>query len=328
MEEIYFFLHIDDYEFVQTLDGLSGYDFKHPQLNWVWSTYYRLQQKGYTNIHLVNELPEKGIVVMASNQGGVFQKFPKDLFVILTVADSPPWLYTQINVSQNPLQPPDYPNILRFPVWKHISHWPQPNIISRNKERGDTFENVAFFGDRSQIAPELLSENFNDEMENLGLKFQIISKEFNDYSNVDAVLAIRSFSKSSILHKPYSKLINAWLAEVPIIVGKESSFQSIKKSTLDFIAVETREELFDALKTLKENPLLRQQMIQNGVQRSKEFTEEAILKTWEDLLFNEAQEYYKKWMKKGRAGRALFFSDLFISRSFRSVKKRLTNQYQ
>jgi hypothetical protein len=326
MKDIYFFLHKDDYDFVQTLKGLNGYDFRWPQLNWIWSTYYRLKQKGYDNVHLVNKIPEKGIVVMASNQGSVFQKFSKNVFVILAVADSPPWFYTQINISQNPLQPYDYPNMLQFPVWKHISHWPQPNLITRNEERGDRLENVAFFGDKSQIAPELLSNDFKSEMERLGLKFLIIDREFNDYSTVDLVLAIRSFSKNSILQKPYSKLINAWLAQVPIIVGKESSFQSIKKSELDFIAVETKTELFDALKTLKEHPSLRQQMIQNGIQRSKEFTEEAILNTWENLLFNEAQEYYKQWMKKNTAGRALFFLDLFISRSLRSVKNRLTNQ--
>ncbi|HVF80443.1 MAG TPA: hypothetical protein VM884_00835 [Flavisolibacter sp.] len=323
MEDIYFFLHTDDFEFVQTLDGLKGYDFRHPQLNWVWSTYYRLKQKGWANIHLVDKIPEKGIIVMSSNQGSVFQKFPKDLFVILTVADSPPWFYTQVNISQNPSQHSDYPNVFGFPIWKHIPHWPQPNIIPRNRERGDTFENITFFGDRSQLAPELKGAEFISALTKLGLKFQIIEREFNDYSGVDAVIAIRSFSKNKILNKPYSKLINAWAGGVPIVTGMESSFQSVKDSELDFIAVETMDELINALGRLKENKLLRQQMVANGMQRSKEFTDEKILGIWENLLFADAQVWYKKWLEKTTAGRKLFYADLFLSRFFRSVKKRI-----
>ena len=201
MEDIYFFLHVDDYERVQLLSGLSGYDFKHPQINWVWSTYYRLKKKGYNNVHLVDKIPDKGIVVMASNQRFYFKKFSKDALIIVTVADSPPWFYNQINVSQNRFQHSEYPNLFKYPLWMHIPHWPQPNLISRNASRGNSFETIAFFGDRSQLAPEISGKEFLSELKAIGLQFEIIEQDFNDYSGIDCVIAIRSFSKDKILNK-------------------------------------------------------------------------------------------------------------------------------
>lgn len=323
METIHFYLEEQDYHFAQSLKSIAGYDFRSPQLNWIWSTYFRLKKKGVVNICLTYTLPDKGIVVVASNQYKLLQKLSKDVFVISTVADSPPRFYTHINITQNPWQPSDYLNLFQFPVWKHIPHWPQPNLIPRNEARGNCFKNIAFFGNKDQIDPYLLSRDFEGDMKKMGLKFQIIDKEFNDYSSVDCVLAIRSFSNNPFLNKPYSKLVNAWFAKVPVIAGSESAFQSVKKSSFDFIAVKNVKELTEALQLLKENVVLREKMIGNGIERSKEFEEDLILHQWENFLFNEVPHYYQQWKDKGRLSRAIFYSDLFISRSFRSAKKRI-----
>ena len=323
MEDVYFFLYPEDFDFVQSLPTIGGYDFRHPQINWVWSTYFRLKQKGYKNVHLIKELPQRGIVVMASNQRYLFKRFPSELLVILTVADSPPWFYSHINVAQNPVQPGDYPNVLNFPQWTFIPHWPQPNLLPRDEARGDRFENVAFLGDRSQLAPELLSEEFSKEVEKMCLRFSIIDKEFNDYRSLDAVLAVRRFSSDRHIHKPASKLVNAWAAGVPLIAGAESAFTSIQRSALDFLPVANKEEVLQALRRLKENPELRKQMATNGKSRFKDYSEEAVLQMWEQLLFNDAQNLYKKWRRKNSLSRGLFYSDMFLSRSVRSVKKRI-----
>lgn len=323
MEEIYFYLLPEDMDVVQTLDGLKGYDYRWPSLNWVYGTYYRLKQHGFNNIKLVSEFPAKGIVVAASHQVKLFQKFGKDLFVISTVADTPPRFYTHINVAQNPFQLNEYPHLFRFPYWTHISHWPQPHIIPRNPERGDAFETVGYFGDASGLPADLLSDGFAESLHRLGLRLQTTENNFTDYSNVDVVLGTRTFGIERHVHKPYSKLLNAWLGRVPAIMGMESSFQAIKKSELDFIGVRNKEELLQGLQKLAASPLLRRQMVENGIERSKEFSEEKIVEAWAKLLFEEAPKQYKQWLRKTALERELFFADQFLSRSFRSLKKRL-----
>lgn len=308
---------------VQTLDGLKGYDYRWPSLNWIYGTYYRLKKHGYGGIQLVSEFPQRGIVVAASHQVKLFQKFNKEVFVISTVADTPPRFYTHLNVVQNPCQLNEYPHLLGFPHWTHIPHWPQPHIIPRNGERGEAFETVGYFGDASGLPAELHDKQFAEDLRRLGLTLQADANNFTDYSKVDAVIGVRSFSDEKYVHKPYSKLLNAWLGQVPAILGMESSFQSIKKTELDFIAVRNKNELLQALQTLAASPSLRQQMVQNGLERAKEFSEKNIVKAWATLLFEEAQLKYKQWLKKSAFERNLFYADQFLSRSFRSLKRRV-----
>ncbi|HVF80444.1 MAG TPA: hypothetical protein VM884_00840 [Flavisolibacter sp.] len=322
MHEVVFFLPDHDFVLVKNLTAIEEFTLHHPQFVWTWGTYHRLKKKGY-NVKLSNEMPLKGIVVVNSLNLPLFQKPSDDILLISILADSPPAFYPQINVSQNPLQFRDYPKLLRFPIWRHIAHWPQPGIIIRDKDRGDRFENIAFFGHRDQMEPYLQSVEFLSELNKMNVNFTVVDKKFDDYSSVDAVLAIREFGDQPYLNKPYSKLINAWAAGVPVVAGMESSFQSIKKSGLDFIAVKNKIELTNALKSLQQNSELRHQMVLNGTERSKEFTEEKIIETWGALLFNEAQFYYDKWINKNKVSKAMFYSDQLISRAFRSAKNRL-----
>lgn len=323
MEDIYFHLHYEDIDVINTLDGLKGYNYRWPSLNWVYGTYYRLKQKGVRGIHLVSSLPQKGIVVMPSHQAKLMQVYSKDLFIISTLADSPPRFYTHLNVSQNPYQSSLYPNLLGFPIWKHIPHWPQPGIVPRQTERGARFDTIGFFGDRTGIPAELLGEEFARELAALGMRLKVDDATFNDYSDVDAVVAVREFSDEPFFYKPASKLVNGWLAGVPVIGGADSAFSALRRSPLDYLLVKSKAELLAALQTLKASPELRRQMVQNGRQRVQALSEEAILHQWEELLFNEAQTHYRTWLKKNAVERGAFFADLFLSRGFRSVKNRI-----
>ena len=118
------------------------------------------------------------------------------------------------------------------------------------------------------------------------------------------------------------------MGEVPVITGNESSFTCIKKSDLDFISVENKVQLLEVLQRLKENRLLREEMVENGKARSLEFTEESIVAAWEKFLFNDAQLYYEKWIRKSNFEKQLFYTDLFLSRSVRSVKNRIKTRLQ
>lgn len=325
--KVTFYLGEADYKRVKDLTSIEDFTLHHPQLVWVWSTYFRLKQKGY-NVILSDEIPARGIVVISTIDFGLLQKPPKGVLVISTVADSPPRFYTHINVSQNPWQHRNYFNVLQFPVWRHIPHWPQPDIIQRNNTRGGRFENIAFLGHNDQLEPFLVSEEFKQAMQQMDLNFEIRNKQFHDYSSIDAILAIRRFSNDLLIHKPYTKLVNAWIAKVPAIVGKESSFRSIQKSELDFISVGNQQELLQALQTLKGDAALRMKMINNGIERATEFTEEAIVKEWEKLLFHDAPRYFEVWGGKNYLSKQLFYTDLLVSRSLRSIRKKISKKFE
>jgi hypothetical protein len=325
MEVINFYLSAFDFNRVKDLDRIEESLLHHPQLVWVWSTYFRLKQRGYP-VELCNTMPPKGVVVISAINFSLLQKPSRNLFLIVTVADTPPRFYSHVNVSQNPWQKRDYPNLFGFPVWRHIPHWPQPHIKERNPGRKERFENVAFFGHNDQLERSIQTEEFKKELREIGFNFKIRNQDFSDYQEVDVVIAIRSFSAKEYLYKPYTKLINAWMAGVPIIVGNESAFLSIKKSAFDFIRVQNKFELIEALKKLKSDKEYRYKMIRNGEYRATEFTEEKVLQEWVRLLFHETPVYYEKWLQKGKLGRKLFYTDLFVSRTFRSLKKKIISR--
>lgn len=327
MTKVSFYLNEGDYSRVKDLTKLEDFTLRHPQLVWSWGTYFRLKEREY-DVNLICKIPESGIVVMPAIYLAMLQKPPDNVLLICTIADSPPPLYTQINISQNPWQPSQYRNLFGLPIWRHIPHWPQPGIIPRSEGRGNKFETIAFFGHSDQLDSFLATDDFRQELEGLGMKFEIREKNLSDYSDVDAVIAIRDFSDNPFLHKPYTKLINGWLAGIPVIVGPETSFRSIQKTDLDFLSAKSKEELIQNLRKLKEDESLRRRMIENGVQRMKEFSEESIIQAWQNLLFREAQIYFEQWTRKNHIARQLFYVDLFVSRSYRSIKNKLKKQLQ
>ena len=327
MATVNFYLNEGDYNRVKDLEQIEEFTLHHPQLVWSWGTYFRLKQRGY-DVTLCHKIPNDGILVMPAIYLALLQKPPANVLLICTVADSPPPLYMQVNVTQNPGQPSHYPNVFGLPIWRHIPHWPQPGLIPRNAVRGRIFENIAFFGHTDQLESSLRTETFRERLKQLGLNFEVRENDFTDYSSVDAVVAIRDFSNNVYVYKPYTKLINGWIAGTPVIVGPESSFQLIRKSEHDFLLAKNREELEQALFRLKNDESLRTKMIQNGYDRLKEFDEEAVAQAWANLLFKDAPMYYSQWKKKGTLSKQLFYADLFLSRSLRSVKNKLLQQIQ
>lgn len=327
MIDVYFYLNEGDFNRVKDLESIEEFTLHHPQLVWSWGTYFRMKQAGFP-VTLINKLPESGIVIIPAIYLAMFQKPPAKVLLICTVADTPPPIFMQVNLTQNPVQKWQYPNLFRFPVWYHVPHWPQPNIIPRDQNRGDRFENVAFFGHDDQLDPQLQSKAFLEDLQAIGLRFAIVEKDFNDFSEVDAVLAIRVFSNELLPHKPYTKLVNAWTAGVPAIVGPESAYQSIRKSELDFLCVKNYGELISALKQLKLDKRFREAMVRNGWERKREYTDESIIKVWAQLLFTDAQSYYQEWVRRSSIGRQIFYTDLFLSRALRSAKNKFQKRFR
>ena len=108
-----------------------------------------------------------------------------------------------------------------------IPLWPQPGLIPRLKERGSTIENIVYKGDEINLYESFRSPEFKRELEKLGVTLRINANledgtaRWHDYSTDDLVLAVRDLTEKDIFVKPASKLVNAWIAGVPALLGPE-----------------------------------------------------------------------------------------------------------
>jgi len=319
---IFFYLPTHDLRQVEHQLTTTPRSWSSPAQVWIWSTFLRLQKTGL-DCQLTDVFPHKGIVVASACTLPLNQPTSPQVCHISTVADSPPRFYPQIQVTQNPFQAQLYGQSFALPKWVHIPHWPQPDLIPRDSCRGDRFETIGFLGHRDQLAAELRTLEVQKRLQELGLKLLIREDNFQNYADLDAVLAVRSFDGNPYAHKPATKLINAWQAGVPAILGAESAYRAIRESWLDFVEVNSLESCLSALHNLKQLPALRQAMVTNGQHRVQDWTEEAITRRWLYLLTVEAPQVYETWQQRGTLFHRAFHVDQYLRRMGRSLHKRL-----
>ena len=302
---------------------------------WILQTYLHLKKAGFP-CKLVHNLPSEGIIVAICGSLLNLTPGPRQLFVSIQADRDYLHPFAQVHVLQNAMARLRYKNIVRrliFPgIFTYMPHWPQPGLIPRNPERGDRFENVAYFGRGGNLAPELKTPEWDREMTCLGLKSTVIENEnrWNDYSDVDAVLAVRSFDSKQYLKKPASKLYNAWLAGVPAVLGPESAYRGERKNDLDYIELNSPADAISALKRLKENKAHRKAMVENGHIRAREVSEEAMINRWREMFTEIVKSAYKNWYllsenKKREHFIKCYFVYFFykIHKAPRSIQRRL-----
>ena len=101
------------------------------------------------------------------------------------------------------------------------------------------------------------------------------------------MLAVRPEASDLYIHKPASKLINAWLAGVPALLGPEYAFRELRRSSLDYFEVSSLEDAIAAVKALSTDPQLYRAMVANGLERAKDFETDRIVELWVRALFEE-----------------------------------------
>jgi hypothetical protein len=282
--------------------------------SWALNTYLYLKQYNFP-CELVNQVPEKGILLAYRTSFPTSFKPHKELLFICMQGDISRHPFAQLHVVQNPQNtlPDSMPRSDRylFPGKSiHINHWTQPELIPRNPQRGESFENIAYLGRAHNLAPELRSQDWKDSLAALGLNWKIVEEhqEWKDYSEVDAIIAVRSFDMNTYSTKPGTKLYNAWLAGVPAILGNDSAFELERKSNLDYIKATTVEEALEALKRLKQEPELRQAIANNCKQRSEEVKPAALVEKWQSFLTDIAIPAYEQWCGSSRTNQIAFLS--------------------
>lgn len=268
---------------------------------WTLQTYLRLKAAGF-HCELVEELPLRGMIVAHWDNLAPHLEPNDEQFFVCIQADRPRHAYAQMHIVQNPagmggnLLGDRY--LLAGPN-AYVPLWPQPHLTPRAPWRGERFEQIAYFGSEANIAPELRTDTWRQQVETLGLSWSRINDfdRWSDYSSIDAVVAIRSFQGSGYEWKPPSKLINAWAAGVPALLGRETAFQSLRRSHLDYIEVSSPAALLSSLKLLQKSPQRRRAMVHNGRRRFAEVQPAALTRQWIRILGTVALPAYQQWCR-------------------------------
>lgn len=248
--------------------------------NWILLTFARLAKAGCP-VRLCHAIPNEGIVFVLTGSLPADFQAPAGVFLVGVVADGLPHPACHFHILQNAA------HARRLPQSCFIPHWPQPGLIPRDTARGDRFENVLFFGDPPNLAPELREPGFSARIErNFGVTFRMAENGcWHDYSAADAALGIREFGSRPFLRKPATKLYNAWLAGVPFIGGADSAFSADGRPGLDYFRCTTLRQVESALRLLAECPELRARMVEAGRVSAEIFAPECLLARW--IVFAE-----------------------------------------
>ncbi len=285
---------------------------------WTLQTYLHLRQNDYP-CRLVDQLPQEGIV-LAHRDSLPYELKPNPSTLLVCIkADRDPHPYAQVHLVQNPEECKSVRNSYYIPLW------PQPGLIPREASREHKVENVAYMGLRYNLTPELKSEKWLKELEQLGLNWQIRPRHlWHDYSDVDIVLAVREFGRShQHLWKPATKLYNCWHAGVPAVLGAESAFQAEREGPYDYFEVTSAEEAIQALKQLKQDSTLFEKVIQNGFLRSHEKSKEAIIDLWQQSIENYLVPQYNKWQEAPSWQHSYYLGSCFVRIKLDAIVNRL-----
>lgn len=289
---------------------------------WIVRTYLQVKKSGIP-CKIVDTIPEEGIVIADRDTLSNAYPYLGKVMLICAKGDREFHPSAHFHVVQNPVDIQNTKNSLWNPYY--IPIWAQPGLVPRAIIRGSLVENVAFVGARDNLAKDFYSEKWNHALSSLGCNWAAIfdRKKWCDYSNIDIVVAVRSFDKNSHTHKPASKLVNCWRASVPAVLAPESAFLSVRESELDFLIVNSIEEAIDAVRSLKENPELYMSMIENGLKRAQEFDDEKIAEYWINFFQIRVFPEYTKWSKRSEASRISLFAKRYLRLKKDRMKSRL-----
>lgn len=168
---------------------------------------------------------------------------------------------------------------------RFIPHWPQPGLLRRDPCRGTRLEVVAYLGSEQYIPEFMRSDRIQTALRQRHMRLDVrLPGNWHDYREIDAVLAIRKSSPVVLATKPVSKLVNAWAAGVPALLGKEPAYRQARQSSLDYLEVASGDDVLERLDQLASEPELYRRMVANGQVRAKAFSVPAVAACWIAVL--------------------------------------------
>jgi len=296
----------------------------------VYSTLIALRERR-SDIQAVSKWPERGIVIAHSrNLPKVRPTHWANLYIICWQIDYMRCDYAQMHIVPNKFMLTDsglsiYDRLL-LPGPSYVQHFPtEINLIPRDVRRGNAFAHIVYAGERKNLMKEFQTQEWQTHISHkLGLKLCIIDcpQEMGDYSQVDCVLAVRP-PDQQVKQKPPSKLWNAWRAGVPAILGPEPGFRDYRKSELDYIEVETVGQALEALRKLRDNPEMRQAMVENGRKRAHECSLSTIIGEWNKFIEGPVLSHAAHWFEGPQFPKVVFGAARTIRMGIRSLRANL-----
>jgi glycosyltransferase involved in cell wall biosynthesis len=271
---------------------------------WILQTWLRLRQAGHP-VELAGTVPADGLVVFHAKQAKEILRQRsrlRDAILVGVRADNREPLIADFEILQNGFFADGR---RRF----FMPHWPQPGLVPRDSARGERIERIAYKGFAANLHPEFRTAGWNDFLAQEGIEWTVdavafagrnrLELEWPDFRQVDLVLAVRPDERKMRRSKPATKLVNAWLAGVPALLGPELAFEELRRSELDYLKVTSVEEAREAVLRLRRDPGLYRAMVENGLRRGAEFTPEAQVPRWAELLFETIPA---RWEERSRLG--------------------------
>jgi hypothetical protein len=242
-------------------------------------------------------------------------------YLIGVRADRPPVLVADKVVRQNTLAPDDARTV-------GIAPWPQPGMRPRRAERGDTVKRVGYFGRMAQSPSFFSDPSFRAELAALGLEFVPSEHDWQDYSEIDIVIAFRTAPPSLLRHKPVSKVQNAWLAGVPAIVGPEPAYLQLRESDYDMRVANDAPGVIAELTRLVEDRAFYAAMRARAAERAQEFDVPALRERWLAFFRERVAPAFSQWQSQlSLAGRYRWYVEQLLaervaSKRFRALVRR------
>lgn len=251
--------------------------------NWIVQSYLQLRDPlaaAGVCAQITDQFVPNAICIAHRDHLNSFSDFCERAYVIAVRADRPPVAIGQRQIVQNLAGERD-PNARYLPLW------PQPGLIPRDARRGGRIERIAYFGRDDSMPDWLRHPRCIALLRDAGVSFTVRTQEWHDYSTVDLVLALRVASPTLLHEKPASKLINAWLAGVPALLSREPAYAALRRSALDYLAVDNARTLLRCIERLRSNRALYLAMIENGRRRSAEYGAAAMRAQWLQFLLED-----------------------------------------
>lgn len=284
-----------DLEALRRLDPDADWaEFVRGERAWILQTYLRLRRAGHP-VALSGEPADAGFIVYHAKHARNLMRRAHRLHRAILVgvrADNSEPASADFEVEQNGVYVDG-----RRRFW--IPHWPQPGLLPRDRRRGSRIERVAFKGFLANLEPAFRNPDWSEWLARRGLGWELDAVEFdqlgrtsarlswNDFREIDLLLAVRPGDPARHTNKPATKLCNAWHAGVPALLGPEPAYRELRRDPLDYLEVRSVEEARAAIDSLLAAPDLYRRMIEHGRKRAAEFATEKILARWVELLWQQ-----------------------------------------
>ena len=305
-------LRLDDWlEFFHNPKDISIHEFDERRKNplelldgdWTGKTYLNLAHRNLP-VHASSQLCKNSINILHTDTlRMIWGKIEPDHFIVCIRGDKELPYTANFWLEQNGFCEPT--------AWRNsVPYWRQHDLIPRDAGRGTRIERIVFKGALVNINSAFLSAKFKAQLAGMGVEFSLGldwcdsgDEAWRNYRGADLVLAARRMTPFEARTKPASKLVNAWAAGVPALLGPEPGFQELRRSDLDYIEVRSPEDVLAAIRRLRDNPELYAAMVKNGLERAEAFTDDAIAERWRALIKGPIAQAWECWKRRSKLRR-------------------------